>query len=93
MTALDRVRQMTRETIIRSNFNDSKMRELGNCQGLSLTVARQHAERLVRAADEAKAAKERKGEDPASAPREILRDAESARAILLSLDQAGIADT
>lgn len=93
MTTLDRVRQGMRENIIRSNFHDPEMRELGKCQGLSLAVARQHAERLVKAAEDVKAAKEKKGEALETIPREILKDAEAARFILLSLDQAGITDS
>lgn len=92
MTALDRVRQGMRESIIRSNFHDPQMRQLGECAGLSFAVARQHAERLVKAAESAEAAKEKSGEDPKTIPKEVLKDAESARFILLSLDQAGITD-
>lgn len=91
MTAEDRLRQGIREDIIRSTFHDPEMQALGNCPGLNLKVVKMHAERLLTAGENAKAAKREKGENPETVNSEVLQDAKSARSILVRLKSGGVA--
>jgi hypothetical protein len=90
MTAEDKLRQGLKEDIIRSVFSDPEMQNLGRCPGLNLRVAKQHAERLVKAAENAKAAKRKKGEDPNTADPQVLKDGVKAISILQRLKMGGI---